>query len=142
MGSNLIVLFQSFLVGILRLVKRKGQKGVSARARLSVGQLSQLELGKLKRPISSPKLTRILDALECTTAEVILTASYLEGLSDQDSYVDPVSAAATEALIADTARQLRLRRRAPGGFVEARYPPPYAVESERQAAASGQARCR
>jgi tetratricopeptide (TPR) repeat protein len=133
-GANLISVFQSFLVGILRLVKRKGQKEVCARARLSVRQLSLLELGKLKRPIPSPELTRILDALECTTAEVILTASYLEGLSDQDCYVDPVSAAATEALIADTARQLRLCHRAPGGFVDARYPPPYAVESERQTA--------
>jgi tetratricopeptide (TPR) repeat protein len=127
----LILPFKSLLFAILRLIKNKLQKEVARASGFSVKQLGALERGENKRPISSPELARILTAMGCSRAEVVLTTSFLEGLAALDPYADEEQAATIEETVASMARRLRRRLRMPGTVDTSEYPAPYEVALDR-----------
>ncbi len=129
-GMPLSAPFKSLLVALLRLVKGKLLKEVSTASGLTVKQLGGIERGDVKH-IASEDTARVLTAMACEPAEVVIMSACLEGLAGLDEYADPAQAAAVEEAVANAGRRLRRRLRSLGSAEAGEYPAPYEVEPDR-----------
>jgi tetratricopeptide (TPR) repeat protein len=137
---ELLMPFSSHLISVLRLLKRKVVEALSQASGLSVKQIGSILRGKVKNTPSAD-LERLLTAMGCSRAEVVVMSSCLETLAGLDRWwADPDEAAAQERYIAAAGRHLRARLRAPGLAVPSPYPAPYEVELDRLEAREAWAR--
>jgi tetratricopeptide (TPR) repeat protein len=122
--------FKSLLLSVFRLLKGALAQDVADRSGVPFRRIGAIERGEVKEAPAA-EMEKLLAAMDCSKAEVVIVSACLEALCGLNPAADPEAAAADERFIASSSRHLRRRLRASGVPDPSSYPGPHEVELDR-----------
>jgi hypothetical protein len=99
---RLLLPFKALLLSLFRFLKEVVADDLAMRAPSTVRRIGAIERAEVKPP-PGDEMEKLLVAMNCSKAEVILVSACLEALYGLDPAADPELAAAQERLIAESA---------------------------------------